>query len=475
MATKKKILIVDDEFFFREILKDVLQERFVVIEAKDGYEAVSLSHEHMPNLIIMDVEMPRRNGIDACRILKSAPETRKIPIILSTSRSKKKDMVLGLKAGADDYITKPVYIPEMIARVDAHLRTKDFYSDLEHKDLRFLLEITENISAIRNPMTILRIIVDKMAEIIDVARCSIVSINNKGEIIVKASNDLDCQEELKLDLAKYPEIQKSLDSKQAVIVNDIKHDPLMVTVREQTKNLEYNSIIVIPVVKKESVIGTFFLRTASPIKDGITDRIYKLCQLIANISANALENAILFESVQSAQEYFEEMAIRDGLTSLYNHRHFYDRLEEEFSRSGRYNAPLSLVFFDIDDFKRINDIYGHTHGDQVLKKIGQLMKSVARESDIPARYGGEEFAVLLPNTAEEGAFDLANRIHCIIRDHEFDNLPGEQITISSGVSTFANKNLQSFNDLVHLADEGMYKAKNQGKDKVSQASSILRK
>ena len=168
------------------------------------------------------------------------------------------------------------------------------------------------------------------------------------------------------------------------------------------------------------------------------------------------------------------MAIRDGLTSLYNHRHFYDRLEEEFSRSGRYNVPLSLVFFDIDDFKRINDIYGHTHGDQVLKKIGQLMKSVARESDIPARYGGEEFAVLLPNTAEEGAFDLANRIHCIIRDHEFDNLPGEQITISSGVSTFANKNLQSFNDLVHLADEGMYKAKNQGKDKVSQASSFLR-
>jgi len=347
MDIKKKILIVDDELFFREVLKDILQKDFAIIEGKDGEEAISLSLKHAPDLIIMDVEMPRKNGIEACRILKADPETRKIPLILFTARTNKKDMVIGLKAGADDYITKPVCLPEIIARVDAHLRAKDFYSDLEDKDLRFLLEITESISAIRNPMAILRLIVEKMAGIMDIARCSIISINDKGEVIVKASNDLNCQEELVLDLRKYPEIQKSIESKQTVVVNDIKNDPLMFSVREQTEKLGYNSIIVIPVIKKESVIGTFFLRTASPIKNGITERIYKLCQLIANISANALENAILFESVQSAQDYFEEMAIRDGLTGLYNHRHFYDRLEEEFSRAGRYAAPLSLVFFDI--------------------------------------------------------------------------------------------------------------------------------
>ena len=468
MNKKKKILIVDDELFFREILKEVLHERFDIIEGKDGYEAVSLSKQHVPDLIIMDVEMPRKDGIEACRILKTEAETRKIPIILFTSRTQKKDMVLGLKAGADDYITKPVYLPEIIARVDAHLREKDFYSELRYEDLRFLLEITETISAIRNPMTILHLIVEKMAEIVDVARCSIISINDNGDAIVKASSDLDCQKELTLDLHKYPEIQKSLQSKQTVIVNDIKNDPLMSPVREETKKLGYNSIIVIPVVKKESVIGTLFLRTASSFKDGITNRIFNLCQLIANISASALENAILFESVQAAQEYFEEMAVRDGLTGLYNHRFFYDRLEEEFSRADRYATPLSLVFFDIDDFKHINDIYGHTRGDQVLKKIGQLMRKVARESDIPARYGGEEFALILPNTTEEGAFDLANRIHTIIRDHNFEHLPNEQITVSSGVATFVNKNFQSLNELVHHADDGMYKAKNQGKDMVSQ-------
>ena len=138
-------------------------------------------------------------------------------------------------------------------------------------------------------------------------------------------------------------------------------------------------------------------------------------------------------------------------------------------RAERYGVPLSLVFFDIDDFKRINDIYGHMRGDQVLKKIGQLLKSVARESDIPARYGGEEFAVILPNTSEEGAFDVANRIHSVIRHHKFEHLADEQITISTGVSTFFNKNLQSFNELVQIADSGMYNVKLNGKDRIARS------
>ncbi len=470
MENRKKILIVDDELFFRALLKEALGGNFIIVEGHNGDEAIELAFKHQPDLIILDVEMPVRSGIEACKTLKNHKKTRNIPIILFTGRAKKKDMVLGLKAGADDYITKPIYVPEIIARVEAHLRSTDYYTDLEQRDLRFLLEITESISAIRNPMTILRLIVEKIAEIVDVARCSIVSINDKGDVIVKASSDLQIQDELKLDLHKYPEIQKSLESQQAVIVNDIKNDPLMLPVQEQTKNLRYNSIVVIPVVKKQSVIGSFFLRTASPLKDGITDRVFKLCQLIANISANALENAILFESVQTAQEYFEEMAIRDSLTGLYNHRHFYDRLEEEYSRSQRYGTPLSLVFFDIDDFKRINDLYGHTCGDQVLKKIGQLLKTIARESDIPARYGGEEFVVVLPNTGKDGAMDVACRIHKMIREYPFEALSGsERITISTGLSTFTGNNVESFSDLVEIADKGMYAAKNSGKDNICAA------
>jgi two-component system cell cycle response regulator len=469
MSPKSRILIVDDELFFRKILQDALTENYTIIEGKNGDEAISLALAHKPDLIIMDVEMPGKSGVDACKELKELDETADIPLVLLSARAKKDDLILGLKAGADDYISKPINIPEVIARVDAHLRTIDYYSELEHKDLLFLLELSENITAIRNPMTILRLIVKKMESIVNLTRCSIISINAQEEAHVKASNDLKRNAEIKLDLVRYPEIRKSLESKQPIIVNDVKNDPLMDTVRQYIHELDYNSIIVIPIIKKESVIGTFFLRTSSPMKDGITPRVRKLCQLVANISANALENAILFESMRTAQEYFEEMSIRDGLTKLYNHRYFYNRLEEEFSRANRYGTPLSLVFFDLDDFKKVNDVYGHTNGDKVLEKVGQFMKKVARESDIAARYGGEEFALLLPNTTASGAFDVATRLCSVIRENPFEELNGGHLTISAGVSTYSGENLQSYEQLIRLADQAMYTAKKQGKDRALQA------
>jgi two-component system cell cycle response regulator len=465
---KPKILVVDDEFFFRSVLKNALKDQYEIIEGENGEEAISLAKALRPHLIIMDVEMPLKDGIDACRELKASIETRKIPTILFTSLSKKEDIARGLKAGADDYISKPMCLPEILARVAAHLRPKDYYADLEQRDLILLLELAENISAIRNPMTILHLIVDRMSELIDDARCSIVSINDEGVPYVKASSDLDIHEEIKLELCKYPEISKVLDSKQPVIINDIKNDPLMDSVRAQIEGLNFNSIVVIPVVKKECIIGTFLLRMATPLPDGVTKRIHNLCQLVANLSANALETAILFERTQTAQEYFEEMAIRDGLTKLYNHQHFYTCLEKEFSRASRYQTPLSLVFFDIDNFKAINDIYGHTQGDSVLREIGELTKSVARLSDVPARYGGEEFAVVLPNTPSEGALKMATRLSQIIREHKFAFLDGEQVTISVGISTFTDSSVQSCDQLVQRADKAMYKAKSSGKDRISQ-------
>jgi two-component system cell cycle response regulator len=469
VKTNLKILVADDESFFRKVLNDALKDQYEIIEGQNGEEAVSLAKIQKPDLIIMDVEMPIKDGIDACRDLKANAETRKIPVMLFTSLLKKEDIARGLKAGADDYITKPMCLPEILARVAAHLKPKDYYSDLEQRDLILLLELAEHISAIRNPMTILHLIVDRMAEMVDDGRCSIVSISDDGTPYVKASSDLEIYEEIKLELGKYPEIQKALDSKQPVIINDIKNDPLMDSVRQEIAGLYFNSIIVIPVIKKESVIGTFLLRMAAMPSGCVTSRIHKLCQLVANLSANALETAILFERTQTAQEYFAEMAIRDGLTNLYNHQHFHSCLEKEFSRAGRYHTPLSLIFFDIDNFKKINDTYGHKHGDAVLRDIGKLTKSVARLSDVPARYGGEEFAVVLPNTSTEGALKMATRLSTLVREHQYEYLDGRQVTISAGTATFTGNDIESCDQLVQLADKAMYKAKSLGKDCISQA------
>jgi len=160
------------------------------------------------------------------------------------------------------------------------------------------------------------------------------------------------------------------------------------------------------------------------------------------------------------------------LTGLYNHQYFYTCLEREFSRASRYDLPLSCVLFDIDNFKDINDQYGHVKGDEVLRSLGQQISSVFRDSDIVARYGGEEFAVILPNTDREGARDLASRLLEAIRDHSYAHLDGKNITVSLGVSTFVAGNANSYHQIVIAADEAMYRAKAVGKDCVVFADAL---
>ena len=461
-----RILIVDDDTLIRQIIKDSLSEKYETIEARHGHEAVRLSDTLKPDLIILDIELPGMSGIDVCKRLKETSHTRNIPVILISSHSRKEQIIYGLQAGADDYLTKPVDPKEVLSRVDAHLNYQSFYNGLERDDLQLLLELNDSISVLRNPMKILNMVVRKVAEIIGVDRCSIVGINENNEFTVKASNDLDLKEELKLDLERYPEIQKALETRSAVIVNDTSKDPLMEPVRAQMEERGLGSIFVIPIIKKDSVIGTLFLGTATKLQSGISDRVYKLCHLVANISSNALENAILFESMKTAKGIFEDIVIRDTLSRLFTHRYFYEQLEKEYSRTLRYKEPLSLLFIDIDDFRKINDKYGHIRGDEVLKQIGCVIRDVVRDSDIAARYGGEEFSVLLPSTNSEGAINLAERISSLIKKIDHSGLEGETITVSTGVTTYSGDSDLSFDQLIIAAGKGVEKAKRDGKGRV---------
>lgn len=460
------ILIASADGKMRKTIKDALVKRYSVIEAKYGFEAVRLADSTTPALVIIDIEIPGLNGIDFCRRLKETKHTRDIPVILTSTHDNREDVIFGLKAGADDYLTKPINPDEVLIRVDAHLNYTNFLDGLEPKDLKLLLELSNSISVVRNPMKILQMVVDRVAGIIGVDRCSIVSISNNHQFTVKASNDLEKQEEIKLDLDGYPEIRKAFETRSAVVVNDTTSDPLMEPVRAQLEKRGLSSIFVVPIIKKESVIGTLFLGTATKVQDNISDRAYKLCHMVANISANALENAILFESMSTAKQVFEEFVTRDGLTRLYTHRHFYDQLEKECSRTMRYKSPLSLILFNLDDFRKVNEKYGHMLGDEVLKHVGLLIRSVVRDSDVAARYGGEEFAILLPSTNAEGALKLAQHITCLVSDFDYDIASDERITISAGVSTFTGDSPQTFDQLVQWADQAMRKAKAEGKNKV---------
>jgi two-component system cell cycle response regulator len=451
-------------------LKDALKSEYLVIESANETEAIELAKIHQPDLIILDMEILNENGTIACTHLKGANETKYLPLILFYTNDQKENIINGILSGADDYIVKPINVNDLLSRIDIHLRTKNYYEDLRKKDLLMLLEMTEIISVTRNPKKILNIIVEKIIKTIDVSRCSIIGINDYGELLVLASSDLPENTEIKLDLIKYPEIEKALSTQRPVILQDIRSNPLMESVKDNIKGLSDKAMFVVPIIKKQNVIGTFFLRTASTVEGGITDRIFKLCQVVASISGNALENAMLFETMQTTQKFLEDLAVRDSLTKLFNHQYYHTRLDEEFSRAKRYKLALSCIFFDIDDFKQINDRYGHLIGDVVLRQIGRLVKQILRKSDIAARYGGEEFVICLANTDSGSAFEFAERLLAAIRDLSIQQLKGDRITASIGISTYQNNNVTSYQELLESADNAMYQAKQAGKDQIFRAT-----
>ncbi len=166
----------------------------------------------------------------------------------------------------------------------------------------------------------------------------------------------------------------------------------------------------------------------------------------------------------------EELAFSDGLTGLYNSRHFFTQIEKEARRSERYNHPLSLLMLDIDFFKAYNDTWGHLEGDNVLTVVGRLLRTAMRDTDSAYRYGGEEFTVILPETDLEQACVLAERIRGQIQEHPFFPKPAEEIFITISIGAAQRKEKESINSFIKRADQALYKAKENGRNRVAPAT-----
>jgi len=187
------------------------------------------------------------------------------------------------------------------------------------------------------------------------------------------------------------------------------------------------------------------------------------------------ENHQLFNELQSKNEQLiaankalKELAVRDGLTGLYNHRYFQEALTVEVLRCKRHDRIFSLIFIDVDNFKHYNDTNGHPEGDTALKSISELINSRLRASDILARYGGEEFIVLLPEANKEFATEVAEEIRTLIEAHPFTNeesQPLGKLTVSLGISTFKDDGDHG-SSLLEKADERLYKAKAGGRNQL---------
>lgn len=232
------------------------------------------------------------------------------------------------------------------------------------------------------------------------------------------------------------------------------------TMESEFKSMKViKSVIASPLTLQDKIIGIIVV--ADQKEDELSEEDLRMLSILSSLFAISLQNAKLYQDN-------EMLAITDGLCEVYNHRFFQEKLGEEIKRSARYKENLSLVMIDIDNFKVINDKFGHLQGDLILKEVARILKKDFRETDFVCRYGGEEFAIILPETDALGALTAGERARKFIDKNKFLALKGNKtlkIEVSAGVSSYP-RYAQDKEGLIKKADNALYKAKKLGKNKV---------
>ena len=230
--------------------------------------------------------------------------------------------------------------------------------------------------------------------------------------------------------------------------------------RSDYKPLSANSCssMIVPLTSHSTSVGVLVAESNDESK--FHEKDVQMLSIVARSTALALENAELHRRT-------EELTVNDELTETFNYRYFVQKLQEEKRRAGRYNLPLSLIMVDIDWFKKLNDSYGHEIGNLVLKGLSEIIKKCIRDVDIFCRYGGEEFVVILPQTPQVEATQIAERIRQQIEKAVIDT--GKQgklkVTVSVGATSYP-ENGKSQDDLLAVADQALYRAKGEGRNLV---------
>lgn len=347
------------------------------------------------------------------------------------------------------------------------LENHHLHQELYLKFDRFaaVLELTKVITPIQNYETLLRTILDLSAGLLKAEQGSLMLLDHETEdLLLEAKKGVVNGVKEKLRINRGEGIAGRVAERgEAIVVQNLENDP-----RIKQKNRQHyktRSFVCVPLKIEDRIIGVLNLsdKTSGEVFD---EEDLNLIQSFATHAAIVMERNVFINKT----EELKKLTITDSLTGVLNRRYLYERLKDEVARSERHGHRLSLLMLDLDGFKQCNDIFGHLFGDRILKGIAEVLLSTVRSIDIVARYGGDEFMIILPETAEPVAIEIAERLRNnvaqqSVRPEDAAGSGPSTLTVSVGIVCYPVHG-KTIEVLLENVDKALYRAKNKGKNRI---------
>lgn len=424
MRQRPLCVIVDDSEPVRAVLtREMVSIGFDVDVASDAFEAYDVISRCIPDLALVDIEMPGKTGLELCEELAENPRAHSVPILVVSASIDDDLMRRGFTSGVVDFLRKPI---------DTALLAKAAMSAVGRTSrparLGRALVLEDNV-------TVASVIVKLMGELsMSCTQCrSVAEFETWLSIAVPdlITLDLSLPDGNGLAMCRAVRQMPALDNVPVVVISGTTDRDVMV----QCLKAGANDYLEKPFVRDEFLARLSNLMKAKQLQDELSQK-----------------NRML-----------ENLAYHDNLTGLLNRRSLDEGLAREVNRAERKREPLGCILVDLDDFKAVNDKYGHEAGDEVLREVANIVKTSVRGYDLPCRFGGEELCVLLPGSSIENVARLAERLRFLCEQTPMTRL-GIKQTVSIGVTAYPYPS--DANSLISDADSAMYEAKRLGRNAV---------
>ncbi len=463
MAEKStiKILVADDEESIRSIVTEVLRDEGYEVEmVADGTAALERVKQGDIHVVITDIRMPEMTGIELLENIKAFNSD--IEVIIMTSHASTDTAIQAVRLGAYDYLTKPfedldiipAVVDRTVGKLKLELEVKKLLGALKKKneEMHTLYNQTTQLFDTLNAHEILQLALKALVELSGKqTKTAFFAYSDKSNSL---NRSVTFPEEDSVDGQKQEVTvtKKSLTEKFLQTINANK------TLKADLCGNRAAQSLLYPLLIEKEFNGVFVICPENQPLDDDDQALIR--QYIDNV-AMQMEKAKLHATV-------ETMAIKDGLTQIYNRRYFEATLESELARAQRFDNELSLILLDVDHFKHYNDTNGHLMGDTLLKEMAALLTKTSRNIDVVARYGGEEFVLILVETNKMGAAIKAENLRKSVAGHDFangDKQPLGSITVSGGFAGYPEDG-KTVEELIDAADKALYKAKEAGRNRM---------